>query len=72
MSLSFEEIFRNADSRKRNVSLLLVTLSSFARLFLVWEFRKWDAQWGPVNVFIIALVAAAVIGWWISRRDLVS
>jgi hypothetical protein len=68
MSLSFEEIFRNADSRKRNVSLLLVTLSSFAWLYLVWEFRKWNARWGPINVLIIALVAAAVIGWWISRR----
>ncbi len=63
-----EVISRNVDSRIRNSSLVVVSVSAVIWVYLAWEFHKWDAQWGPINVLIVALVAAALIGWWISRR----
>jgi hypothetical protein len=63
-----EEISRNIDSQLKNSSLVVVSVSAVVWVYLAWEFHKWDAQWGPINVLIVTLVAAALIGWWISRR----
>jgi hypothetical protein len=63
-----EENSSNVDSRIRNSSLVVVSVSAVVWVYLAWEFHKWDAKWGPINVLIVALVAAALMGWWISRR----
>jgi len=55
--------------QKRVIFLSLTGLALIAWLYLIWEYRKWGARWGPINVMVPALIAAAVIAIWISRRN---
>jgi hypothetical protein len=42
---------------------LLPAVAFIVWLYLVWEFHKWDAQWGCANVIIVGLAAAFGAGW---------
>jgi hypothetical protein len=57
------------NARKRIIFTSLTSLALLVWLYLVWSYHKWDAQWGPFNVLIPALLVAAIISWWISRRS---
>jgi len=55
---------------RKKIAFLGSTLLAFASwLYLIWEFHKWDAKWGSMHIGIPTLVAAAVIGGWLYRRD---
>jgi len=58
------------DARRKRIAFLTLTGLTFVSwLYLIWEFHKWDAKWGSMHIGIPTLVAAAVIGGWLYRRD---
>ena len=60
---------RDADHQRR---IIYVCMSGFALstwFYLIWEYHKWDAQWGSISVFVPASILALFVGWWISRRS---
>lgn len=58
------------DARRKRITFLTLTCLTFVSwLYLFWEFHKWDAKWGSIHIGIPTLVATAVIGGWIYRRN---
>jgi hypothetical protein len=54
---------------KRFIFLALAGAAFFVWFILMWEYRKWNANWGGLNVLIVTAVAAVVMSWWlVSRR----
>ncbi len=58
-----------AGLQKKIIFPSLTTLALIAWLVLIWEYHKWDAQWGSINVLLPTLLVAVFLGWWISRRN---
>ena len=47
----------------------MATLALFTWAFLIWEYHKWDAQWGPVNILVVTVLAAALAGFWLAKQS---
>jgi hypothetical protein len=59
----------STDLRKRIIFLSVVGLALVTWIYLIWQYRKWDAQWGSINVLVPTLLAALVLIWKINRLN---
>ena len=68
-----DHLNKDAVGRRKCISFLsLTSVVLIAWLYLIYEYRKWDAQWGCFNILVVSILVAIAQVWWISRRRWVS
>lgn len=58
---------RDVDHQRRIIYVCVSVFALTTWIYLIWEYHKWDAQWGSISVFVPASILALFVGWWISR-----